>query len=208
VTHIEIIGRHTSHFTRLPLIVAHELGSDYEFTPIYDLMDLDAASYGSHPGLRLPTLRHGDQVVFGAMPICRYLAELAAREAEIVWPPQSLEDPFLANFHELTMQAMATQVTVVITTQVAKVDPENVFARKSIRSLTGMLEWLDENAERFLSLLPDRLLSITEAGLFCLIEHVRFRHTASLESYSRLTAFADTFGVRESARDTYYRLDR
>lgn len=45
-------------------------------------------------------------------------------------------------------------------------------------------------------------------GLFCLIEHVRFRHTANLEGYGRLTAFADTFGARESARDTYYRLDR
>ena len=116
--------------------------------------------------------------------------------------------PFFCRLQELTMQAMATQVTVVITTQVAKVDPENVFARKSIRSLTGMLAWLDENAERFLSLLPDRLLSITEVGLFCLIEHVRFRHTASLEGYRRLAAFADTFGARDSARNTYYRLDR
>jgi glutathione S-transferase len=204
----EIVGRHASHFTRLVLITARELDIEYTFTPIYNLMALDSDTYGSHPGLRMPTLRVDDDTLFGAVNICRHLANMVRRQHEIVWPNDLCDNAFLANVHELTMQAMASQVTIVIATQIAHVDPSNPFTKKLLAGLAGTLGWLDTRLDEFFSRLPsDRLFSITEAALFCLTEHIKYRKTIAIDDYLSITQFAEQFGARRSAIETFYHPD-
>ena len=50
-------------------------------------------------------------------------------------------------------------------------------------------------------------LSMLEASLFCLVEHLGFRATIPLAPYGRLAAFAREFGKRSSARNTPYMFD-
>jgi hypothetical protein len=54
---VQIIGRSSSHFTRVALVFAHELGVPFELVPIYDMTEVDPAVYAGNPALKLPTLR-------------------------------------------------------------------------------------------------------------------------------------------------------
>ncbi len=203
----ELFGRHTSHYTRLVLIVAHELDVEYTFTPILDLMSRDAAQYGTHPGLRMPTLRVDDEYVFGATNICALMASSASAQSALI-PLHRSGNTFLMNFDEILMQAMATQVTLVIANQVAKVDSRNALVDKSIAGLVGMLGWLDTNLVDYLARLPDRSVAVAEVALFCLLEHVKYRKTAATEIYENLHRFCEAFSMRPSAQSTHYYVDR
>jgi hypothetical protein len=68
---VEIIGRSSSHFTRVVRIFAHELGVAAKLTPIHDLTALDAGSYAGNPALKLPSLRRNGSLLFGTQNICR-----------------------------------------------------------------------------------------------------------------------------------------
>ena len=48
---MQIVGRRSSLFTRMPLIFAEELRVTYELVPIYDMKDLNPETYGGHPAL-------------------------------------------------------------------------------------------------------------------------------------------------------------
>ena len=62
---VEIIGRQSSHFTRVTRMFAHELGVEVELVPIYDLTEADAAIYAGNPARKIPTLRRaGGALVF------------------------------------------------------------------------------------------------------------------------------------------------
>src|SRR4051812_28556888 len=74
---VQIHGRSSSHFTRLTLIFAHELGVAFELVPIHDMTLVDPAVYAGNPALKLPALRRNGSLVLGAENICRTLAELA-----------------------------------------------------------------------------------------------------------------------------------
>src|SRR5262249_37169403 len=140
---LEIIGRSSSHFTRVALIVAHELGVPVELVVVYDIASKDSAVFAGHPALKLPTLRRpGGGLVFGAETICRALADAAAPEAArgIVWP-ESLTSDVSRNAQELTWHAMAAQVVLVMGTLVGKLPADHGFFAKGRAGFEGALTW-------------------------------------------------------------------
>jgi glutathione S-transferase len=204
----QLIGRSSSHFTRLVAIVAHELGVPFELVPIYSLKSLEPADYGDNPALKLPTLRTGDTLVFGSENICRTLVSLAGPGSRIVFPHE-LDTPLARNAQELTTHAMASQVNVILASGLGGLADDNPYLTKLTTSFRGALAWLDANLERALAELPTpRTTSLLEVGLFCLVEHMAFRPTISAEPYSQLRAFAAAFASRPSAQRTGYHFDK
>jgi glutathione S-transferase len=201
-----IVGRSSSHFTRLVRLFALELGVAYEFAPVYDLSSLDARDYAGNPALKLPVLKMGDVTIFGAENICRALADLAPEPRRVVWP-ENVCSVLARNAQELVWHAMQAQVQLGFGTQIAKLPVDSVFFVKATTGMQNALEWLDERLQEILDDLPPHDLSMLEASLFCLVEHVEFRATVSLTPYGRLTAFALDFGQRASAQQTPYVFD-
>jgi hypothetical protein len=77
-----------------------------------------------------------------------------------------------------------------------------------VRCLAGSLEWIEQRIDSVLGRLPEECqLSLFEVTLFCLIEHIEFRPTVSLEPFPKLREFTRTFGARDSARRTPFRFD-
>ncbi len=204
---VEIVGRSSSHFTRVARMFAHELGVPSNFTPVRDVTSTDPEAYGGHPALKLPTLRHAGGVVFGTEHLCRTLAELAPAPRRVVWP-EELRSALARNAQELVWHGMAAQVQLVFGTRIAKLPADNVYFAKGRLGFEGALRWLDDHLATALAELPEpRDLSLFEVALFCLVEHVRFRDTLPLEPYRALLRFADDHGRRASARATPYALD-
>jgi glutathione S-transferase len=203
---VQIIGRSSSLFTRVPLIFAEELGIAYELAPIYDMTSMDVDSYGGNPAFKLPSMRRGDSLLFGAQNICRALAEGPGRSVIIVWP-EDMHDDVSRNAQELVWHAMAAQVQIVFGTVIGKLQANNIFFTKGRAGFEGALLWLDRHAEEALSRLPPRDLSLFEVMLFCLVDHLVFRPTLPLEPYPSLVRFKDQFARRLSAQRTAYRFD-
>jgi glutathione S-transferase len=205
---VQIIGRSSSNFTRVALVFAHELGVPFELVPVYDLTIVDPAAYGGNPALKIPTLRAGASLVFGAENICRTLADLAGANARIVWPEQ-LRDAVSRNAQELVWHGMTAQVQLSFGTLIAKLPADNVYFAKGRDGFEGALCWLDNHLASVLAVLPAaRDVSLFEVSLFCLVEHIVFRGTLSLEPYPSLVRFAADFAARPSAQRTQYRFDR
>lgn len=206
MTPVQIVGRRSSHFTRLTLMFAEELGVAYELAPIYDMQETSSLAYAGNPALKLPILRRDGSVVFGAQNICRALAETAPTGKRIVWP-EDLRDDVSRNAQELVWHAMAAQVQWVVGTMIGKLPADNIYFAKGRVGFEGALQWLDEHASQALDLLPPRDLSVFEASLFCLIEHLKFRRTLPTDPYPALLRFAAEFGERPSAQRTPYAFD-
>ncbi|MBL0219796.1 MAG: glutathione S-transferase [Myxococcales bacterium] len=209
MTPILLTGRSASHFTRVARIFAHELAVPFELDIVQDLTSLDAAAYGGHPALKLPTLHVGDTQIFGTDNICRKLAEIAGREDDqrVVLSHQVSSDLVRAA-QELVWHAMAVQVQLVIGVQVAKLSAESMFFTKAAAGMHGALGWLDERLDHVLAALPSpRDVSVFEVTLFCLVEHVMFRPTISLDAFPQLREYATRFAARESAQRTVFRFD-
>lgn len=199
-----IIGRSSSHFTRVAKIFAAELGVDCSFQVVRDLMSSDPADYGGNPALKLPSLHTPRGTWFGSLNICRELARRSSLGNRVVWP-EDLEQPVSANAQELVVQAMATEVTLIMA-KVAGDSPER--HSKTRASLVNSIAWLEGNAKRALSTLPpDRHLSFLEVTLFCLVTHLEFRDVLSIAPYPELRDFCSSFGARPSAEGTAYRFD-
>lgn len=203
---VQIIGRRSSHFTRLTLIFAEELNAPYELAPIYDMEDTRSQAYAGNPALKLPILRREGSVLFGAQNICRALAEMAPDTHRIAWP-EDLRDDVSRNAQELVWHAMAAQVQWVVGTIIGKLPEDNIYFAKGRVGFEGALRWLDDNLAQALVRLPPRDLSLFEASLFCLIEHLKFRRTLPTDPYPALLRFAAEFGERASAQRTPYRFD-
>lgn len=206
---VEIIGRSSSHFTRVTLLVAHELGVPVELRVIHDLTSVDAAVFAGNPALKMPSLRRGGSLLFGAENICRALAEVAAPElaARVVWP-EALRGDLSRNAQELVWHAMAAQVQLVLGTLVGKLPAEHTFFAKGRAGFEGALGWLDEHLPAVLAALPaERLVSLFEVTLFCLVEHLEFRQSLPVAPYPALIEFARRFGARPSAQRTAYKFD-
>jgi glutathione S-transferase len=204
---LQIVGRSSSLFTRLPLIFAEELAVPYELVPIYDMTALGPEVYAGNPALKLPILRLQDTVLFGALNICRAIDERAERPARIVWP-EELRSALSRNAQELVWHAMATQVQLVMGTVVGKLPADNVYFAKARSGFEGSLQWLDAHVTNVMAELPTpRRLSVFEASLACLIDHLIFRQTLSVGPYPALVQFTRTFAERESAKKTAYRFD-
>ena len=201
-----LIGRRSSHYTRLALFFAETLGIEYRFQAILDIASLDPDDFGGHPGLNLPTLQVNGQRIFGSLPICRGLVRRAARRPTVVWPEQ-LERPLLSNAWELTSQAMATQVRVVFS-RLTGVADDNVMHRKAIAGLRGLVGWLDDRLPEIREAMPPGDLNAPEVALYCLGRHLDFRETMPLADFPHLARFCDRFESRHpAALATAYRFD-
>lgn len=203
---ITIIGRQSSHYTRLVRLLAHELGVDYQLEPVHDLLGEDPAAYGGNPALKLPALRRGDEVVWGSGNALRALARAVPDgEARVFWPEQA-STPLAMNAHEVLAHAKAVQVEVVFHEFVAKRAPD-APSRKRRASLVNCLGWLDANLGAVHADLPADRIRCFDLGLFCLFEHLAFRNPIDTSGWRALEAFAAGFGQRASARATPYRFD-
>jgi hypothetical protein len=206
VRHLAIVGRSSSVFTRVARIFAAELAVEYAFEVVRDLLSADSADYAGNPALRLPSMRTPSGVWFGALNICRELRRRSTLAPRIVWP-EDLDQPTPANAQELVSQAMASEVTVIMS-RLAGVDAESAYQAKTRRSLLDSLAWLDMQLPAALAALPvARDLSYLEVTLFCLVTHLTFREVLPTSGYANLSQFCDAFGARASARDTAYRFD-
>jgi glutathione S-transferase len=205
---VQIIGRSSSHFTRLPRFFAEELAIPYELVVVYDMTALAPEAYGDNPALKLPLLRRNGSVLFGAQNICRALAAMSDRKLSIVWP-EDLHDDLSRNAQELVWHCMSVQVQLVMGTIVGKLPAENVYFSKARIGMENSLKWLDSHLADALRALPSqRDLSTFEASLFCLVEHLTFRQTISAEPYTELANFVRAFGVRPASQNTAYRVDQ
>lgn len=206
---LRLTGRRASHFTRVARMVAHELAVPLELEVLPDLLSLDPGDYGGHPSLKIPTLHVGGVALFGTDNICRRLAELAGRAADprIVLGHQ-LEADLARSAQELAWHAMAAQVQLVLGVRVAGLSADNAFFVKVRRGMLGALAWLDAHLDPVLAALPaPRDLSVLEVALYCVLDHVAFRPTVSLDGFPRLRGFAAAFAARPSARDTAFCVD-
>lgn len=201
-----LIGRSSSHFTRLARLFAEELGVGCTFQPLYDLTSRDPADYAGNPALKLPVLQLPEGPVFGAENICRTLLALATQPRRVVWT-EHLPDLRARNAQELIWHAMNAQVQWVFGMQVAQLPAENIYFAKAADGFRNALAWLDANLEAVLHSLPPHDLSLLEASLFCLVEHLAFRETLPTAPYRHLLAFAEAFGARASAQRTRYAYD-
>ena len=57
---VVVLGRSSSHYTRVVRMLAHELDVPYALDPIHDLLSEDPATFGGNPALKLPAVRVGD----------------------------------------------------------------------------------------------------------------------------------------------------
>lgn len=201
-----LVGRSSSHFTRLARLFAHELNVAYDFRVVRDLTSRSSADYADNPSLRIPIMLTESGSWFGALNICRELARRAEHPPRLVWP-EDLTQPVAANAQELTFQAMSTEV-VLIMAKATGVAHENPYIEKLRASLANSLAWLDAHVDTALNTLPgEPRLSTLEVSLFCLITHLDFREVLSTAPYPRLNAFQERFATRSSATRTRYHFD-
>ncbi len=201
-----IIGRSSSHFTRIARVFAAEMRIDYSFRVVRDLMSSDLRDYGGNPALKIPSMQTPRGVWFGALNVCRELWRLSSPRPRVVWP-EDLDEPLLANAQELVLQAMSTEVTLIMA-RMADANASNAHQMKMQKGLVNMLAWLEENTRAALAALPPhRDLSYLEVTLFCLVTHLEFRDVLPTASYSELTRFCQHFATRASIGETLYRFD-
>jgi glutathione S-transferase len=209
-TQPRLVGRSSSSFTRVARIFAAEAHVSCELTVVRDLLSLTREDYGGNPALKLPILHTGEGGWFGALNICRILARSSSRALRVVWP-EDLHTPLLANAQELTVHALATEVSLVMSKLGAASESgasENAYRTKLHASLENVLAWLDSNLSAILAALPaERDLSYLEVTLFCLLTHLEFRQVLPVTNYAELAAFCLRFGERASARETPYFFD-
>lgn len=204
---LEIIGRQSSHYTRLTRIFAAELGLEYAFTPVYDLTSRNAADYAGNPALKLPILKLDGAPVYGSLNICRSLHRCTGGGLPVYWPEHA-DTPLLMNAHEILAHAMAAQVEVVLHEIVAQ-RPADRASLKRRQSLVDCLAWLDGHLTVIRNALPGNGLSFFEVSLFCLTSHLPFRNPGvDITGMQQLLDFQHAFGTRASAQATPYRFDR
>jgi glutathione S-transferase len=202
---LAIVGRSTSHFTRVTRIFAAEAQVPCTFQVVPDLRLGAASDYAGNPALKIPILRTPQGEWFGALNICRELERRSAHPLRVLWP-EDLKKRLLANAQELVLQAMSTEVTLLMSRFFGESDGPH--SAKLLGSLTNSVEWLERHVADVIGQLPPyRALSYLELTLYCLVRHLPFREVLSTEPYAALEAFCERFEVRPSARDTPYRVD-
>jgi glutathione S-transferase len=186
-------------------IFALELGLAPALRVVPSLASANASDYGGNPALRIPALVAASGTWFGALSVCRELMRHARSERRVIWP-EALDRALLANAQELTVQAMSTEVSLIMGSLNGAELPA-AHRDKLSTSLRGSLSWLDENIAAVLELLPPRDLSFLEVTLFCLITHLEFRSLLPVGDWPRLQQFCARFAERDSARATPFRFD-
>lgn len=201
----ELVGRSSSHFTRLVRIFAIELGVPHQFRPVFDLKTLDAGAYANNPALKIPILIDEHGPLFGSENICRELIRAAGSRGEKVIMRGQISDRVVANAEELALHAMSSEVSLIM----AKMAGDASLAPPKIaRSIENCLDHLDRNMEALQSALPaDRAFSFVEAAIFCVVRHLPFREIMEVTQWTRLMEHCARFDERAGARQTEYRFD-
>jgi glutathione S-transferase len=202
---LTLVGRSSSHFTRIVSIFAAELGVACEFEPVFDIKSREARVFGENPLLRVPSLRTPEGIWFGSLNACRELARRSAPGVPVVWP-EDFREPAGANAQEIVTDAMNTGVVIVLARATGLADDVPLLEKPFAR-LRGALAWLEANLDAVLATLPERRLSFLEVSAFCLLTHLEFRELGRLDGHARLQDFCARFGARPSARQTSYRFD-
>jgi glutathione S-transferase len=204
MTDLVLVGRSSSHFTRVVRIFALELAVPHTLRPVFDMTSADTMTYSGNPALKVPVLVDAAGPLYGTENICRELVRRSTLGVKVVLRGD-VADRLVANAEELTLHAMSSEVSLIM----AMVAGDDRMAPPKLRrSLENALGYLDEHVDRVLDVLPaDRGLSFVETALYCLVTHLPFRQVADVASYHRLAAFCEHFGQQESARQTPYRFD-
>ena len=203
---MQLFGRSSSHFTRIPRIFAVEAEVPLELVLIRDLMSTNPDDYGGHPAMKMPTLHTEAGIWYGSLPISREIVACSDLNLHIVWP-EDMERPVAANAQELVLTAMSTEVGLIMG-KASGVAADNSHLAKQRAGLLGAMEWLELNFQRALDTLPaERDLSYLEVSLFCLAEHLEFREVLTLDAYPQLRAYAQRFAQRRSAHATKFKFD-
>jgi glutathione S-transferase len=202
---LEIVGRSSSHFTRVTRIFAHELAVPHTFRPVLDLTSMAPDAYAGHPALKVPTLVDDRGALFGSENICRELARRSTIAAQVVMRGE-VDDRIVQNAEELTVHVMTAEVSLIL----AKLAGHDRLAPPKVRrSMETSLDYLDAHVDTVIATLPaERVLSFVEVGLFCVVRHLPFREIMDVTAWSRLAAFCDRFGERPAAKATEYHFDR
>lgn len=198
-----LVGRSSSHFTRIARIFAFELGVPHAFRVVSDLTTPDPAAYAGNPALKIPIWIDERGPLFGTENICRELVRRSDRRAHVILRGD-VADRVVANAEELVLHAMTAEVTLIMSAAL------NAPAgnHKVRPSLENALAYLEAHVDDVLAALSaDRTLSFCETSLYCLVTHLPFRKVMEVTAYPRLQAFAAVFGQRPSARATEFRFD-
>jgi glutathione S-transferase len=203
---LTLVGRSSSHYTRIVSIFAAELGVNCGFEPVFDIKSTDAQRFGNNPMLRVPSLRTPEGTWFGSINACRELARRSTSDVPIVWP-EDVTVPLGANAQEITTDAMSTGVVIVMARGSGQKDDAPLLEKPFAR-LRGAVAWLEANLEAALATLPERRLSFLEVSSYCFLTHLEFRELLRVHANPRLRAFCARFGERSSALSTAYRFDQ
>jgi glutathione S-transferase len=200
---LRVVGRTSSHFTRTVRIFALELDVVCELELVADLLSRDPEDYAGNPALRLPILETPEGNLYGTLNICRELSRRSAAKKRVVWP-EDCSDISLANAQELTLQAMASEVTIV-TGRLGGASSDSMHAVKLKDGIANSLSWLETRWSELRSALPaERDLSFLEVTVFCLFRHLAFREIVPLQPYPALEAFCREFERRPAVAATPY----
>jgi glutathione S-transferase len=159
---LTLIGRSSSHFTRLVRIFAHELEVPYAFEPLHDLAALDPAKYVGNPALKIPVLVDDEGSLFGSENICHALLRRTACLRSAFVMRQDLPHRMIANAEEIVVHAMNVEVALIVAKLIRQEPPP-----KSRASLERSLDYLNANLDSTLAHLPDaRTLSFLRLRFF------------------------------------------
>jgi glutathione S-transferase len=203
MSELTLVGRSSSHFTRVARIFAFELEVPHAFRPVFDMTSLATAGYADNPALKVPILVDEHGPLFGSENICRELMRQSRTMAGVVMRGD-VNKRIVANVEELTVHAMSVEVSMIMAKQHG-----SSISPKISRSLENSLQYLEDNVDAVLAALPPtRALSFVETALFCLVSHLPFRGVLDVSRWTRLSDFCTRFGTRKSARATEYRFDK
>ncbi len=198
-----IVGRSSSHFTRLTRIFAAELGVPYSFRVVKDLLDRELATYGGNPALRIPVLMLDGQNYFGSLNICRRFSEMSPH-VSIEWPEDlaQVED---RNACEVVLQAMSTGVSQIMASR-GGVERTSPYCVKLQESLDGSLRWLESYVGRRSA---DSRFDVRylDMALLCLVSHLVFKDSIDLTKLPEIRAFVGSASSRQSVKETAYCYD-
>jgi glutathione S-transferase len=201
---VVLVGRSSSHFTRVARIFALELAVPHAFRAVLDMTTLEAGNYADNPALKIPVLIDEQGQLYGTENICRELTRRSGLRDRVVLRGD-VTTRVVANAEELLLHAMNSSVALITTTQdgAKRTPPPKVRA-----SLENALAFLNTHAAEARAALPaTRLISFFEVALYCQVRHLAFRDLMDASGYAHLQSYCRDFEQRPSAQATSYRFD-
>ena len=113
---VVLVGRSSSHFTRVARIFALELGVPHGFRPVLDMTTLEPENYADNPALKIPVLIDEQGQLYGTENICRELARRSGQRHRVVLRGD-VTTRVVANAEELLLHAMGSSVALITTAQ-------------------------------------------------------------------------------------------